>query len=347
MPGLEAPYILVDDDEQPNLDLVVRLFDDDFRILKVYGWNFREAFAWMDAGTRPPRGSVGAGWTLETGVTETLVEITTTPAGGLVGFGARGGVFTRNASGAWSKTADLSSIAPLSDGCFLADGRGFVVGHGKIAGTTDGTTWKVLKAIPDTAQSGFGYTYATTIACAGTRVTAGGVWASATSVDGAATWTPGETGKAFLASVRAGTNGGWLATGYWNYAALSSDGVEFTQVALPGETQWWNDGALLDGGNAVVVGEGGAIAASFDQGATWDLRASPVHEDLYSVVFRGAKGVAVGAHGAVVVTSDGGSTWTARPTGLDGFVGGARFLDDTTFVIAGENGSVLKGTLSP
>jgi photosystem II stability/assembly factor-like uncharacterized protein/predicted esterase len=311
---------------------------------EVYGWHFREAFAWMDRGVRPAPGQLKAGWTQETGAgTESLVEITTDAQGALVAVGASGGVYGRT-NGSWTKRATLASIAPLTDVCFLPDGRGFAAGHGSVAATDDGAAWRVLDKVPEMGAQQFGYTYATTIGCAGNRVTVGGVWSAATSTDGGKTWSAADTQKAFVSAIRASASG-WLASGYWNYAGRSVDGAVFSQAAIPGETQWWNDGVLVTSTRAIIVGEGGAIASSDDGGATWSMRPSPTKEDLYAVTFRGTRGAAVGAHGAVIVTTDGGATWTDKSTGIDGYLGGARLIDDTTLVVAGEKGAILRTAL--
>lgn len=316
---------------------------------EIYGWHFREAFAWMDRGQRPTHGSVKAPWARESAGTESFVEVTTSPAGELVAVGAKGGIHVRDTNGTWSQKASLPTLAPLTDVCFLSDGRGFAVGHGKLAGTKDGTTWNVLPNIPEFGQGQqFGYTYATSIACSGSRVTAGGVWSSATSIDGGKTWTAASTesegAAVFVSAVRA-TEAGWLSFGYWNYAGHSTDGTTFAPAALEGQTQWWNDGAAPSASTVVAVGEGGVIQRSADQGVTFGPVVSATKEDLYAVTFRGQRGVAVGAHGTAIVTLDGGVTWSDRSTGIDGYLGGARFLDDATVIVVGEGGTVLRLSL--
>jgi predicted esterase len=311
---------------------------------EVYGWHFREAFAWMDRGARPAPGQLNAQWVAETtGTTESLVEVGADPQGALVAVGSQGGIFARGASGTWTRRATLTSMAPLTDVCFLDDGRGFAVGHGHLAVTTDGSSWSEAAPVPEFGGQQFGYTYATSVACAGTRVTVGGVWSSATSIDGGKTWSSVSTmpeGGAFISAIRAsGTS--WLALGYWNYIGRSTDGAAFDQVTIPGATQWWNDGAFAEGGRTFAVGEGGAMRSSSD-GTTWSTVTTPTIEDLYAVAFRGSRGAAVGAHGTVIVTADGGASWTSRPTGLDGFFGGVRFADDTTLIVTGEHGSALR-----
>lgn len=311
---------------------------------EVYGWHFREAFAWMDRGSRPAPGQLKAPWVAETtGTAESLVEVGADPQGALVAVGSRGGIFARGTSGTWSRRAALESMSPLTDVCFLADGRGFAVGHGHLAVTADGSSWSEVAPVPELGAQQFGYTYATTVGCAGTRVTVGGVWSSATSIDGGKTWSSVPTmpeGGAFLSAIRvSGTR--WLALGYWNYIGRSADGATFDEVTIPGTTQWWNDGAFADGGRTFAVGEGGAMRSSSD-GTTWSTVATPTDEDLYAVAFRAMRGAAVGAHGTVIVTTDGGATWMARPTGLDGFLGGVRFADPATLIVTGEHGAALR-----
>jgi photosystem II stability/assembly factor-like uncharacterized protein len=318
---------------------------------EVYGWHFREAFAWMDAGTRPPPGALAAPWIAEsTGTTESLVELSNNPAGDVIAVGAKGGLYARASSGAWTKTATLATLAPITDVCFLPSGQGFAVGHGNAMTTDDGVAWRDV-TIPDLGSAqAFDHTYATTIACHGTRVTAGGLWAAATSADGGKTWDIAhlEMGgapeqPAFLTAIRpAGTS--WLGVGYF-YAGHSTDGVTFADATPDSTTQWWNDASLVTSTHGVIVGEGGRVDVTDDGGATFTAAMTATKEDLYAVALRGSRGVAVGAHGSVIVTADGGATWTDRSTGLDGFLGGVRFVDDTTVVVAGERGAVLRLSL--
>lgn len=137
---------------------------------------------------------------------------------------------------------------------------------------------------------------------------------------------------------------GWIGTGYWNYAGTSTDGITFNGGTTAGDIQWWNDGAMVDAQKRIVVGEAGAIASSSD-GVKWNMVTTPKKEDLYAVTFRGARGAAVGAHGTVLVTADSGGTWTDHSTGLDSFLGGVRFVDDTTLLVVGEHGAVLRTSL--
>ena len=290
---------------------------------------------------RPADGALASGFTRESGVTESLVEVAADPSGALVAVGAGGGIYARSAAG-WTARASLPALAPLTDLCFLPNGHAFATGHGNLA-IDDGAGFRAASTVPEFGSGQFGYTYATSVGCSGSRVTIGGVWSAATSTDEGKTWGPADIQKTFASAVRA-TSAGFLATGYWNYAGRSPDGASFEHGSMPGETQWWNGVSAATGARAVAVGEGGAIVASTDSGASWASVSSATTEDLYAVTFRGARGVAVGAHGMVITSTDDGATWTARPTHLDAFLGGVRFLDDATFVVVGERGTILRAS---
>lgn len=305
---------------------------------EVYGWHFREAFAWMDKGDRPKDGTLAAGYARETGANESLVEVTADPNGVLVAVGAAGGVYQRGNAG-WIQLASLPSMAPLTDICIKPDGHGFIAGNGQLAIDT-GTGFAKAGTVPEFGTNQFGFTYATSIGCNASRVTLGGVWSAATSTDDGKTWAAADLQKTFVSAIRTSGND-FLATGYWNYAGRSSDGATFTQGDIAGEVQWWNDVAS-SGARAIAVGEGGAISTS--TGSNWTSLNSPTKEDLYAITFKNHRGVAVGAHGSVIVSTDDGVTWTARPTNLDGFLGGVRFVNDDTFVVVGERGTILRAS---
>lgn len=316
---------------------------------EVYGWNFREAFAWMDRGQRPPAGTLTAGWTRETTPAgdESFVEAALAPDGSTMIAGARGGVYARTPDGGWIKRATILA-APLTDLCITPAGRWFAAGAGTVATSTDGSTWSLLPALPEFGTMGFGFTYATTIGCAPGRVTVGGAGSTATSIDDGKTWTAADASQggygAYVAAIRR-SEAQWLAVGYYDFIGPSADGATFSPAEIAGTTQWWNDGAIGEAGVVVAVGEGGAIMRSANGGATFAAVASATREDLYAVALRGSRAVAVGAHGAVVVSTDGGLTWTDRSTGLDGFLGAVRFLSEGTVLVLGEGGIALRREL--
>ena len=323
---------------------------------ELYGWHFREMFRWMDRGERPAPGTLAQGWAKETFPgTQSLIQLAPSPDGKWHATASDGAIWRRDAAGVWTQTATLQATdftgktfrPALSDLCFDAQGHGIAVGDGVAATSTDGSSWAVAPGIPEYGSMQFGFTYATSVACGASRVTAGGVWSSATSQDGAHTWSAASMqsmgAAAFVSTVRAAPSGTWLSLGYWDYAGRSVDGVAYTEVNPPQTIQWFNDGAFAAGGKWWIVGEKGTIAASNDDAMTFAAQNAPSQEDLYAVAFSsdGLRGIAVGAHGTAFVTADGGATWTDKSTGLDGFLGDAKWIDSHTVLVVGERGTVL------
>jgi photosystem II stability/assembly factor-like uncharacterized protein/predicted esterase len=328
---------------------------------ELYGWHFREMFGWMDRGERPPPGTLAKGWSRETFAgAQSLIQLGRSPSGKWYATASDGAIWRRDAAGIWTQTATLEStdwtgqpFAPsLSDICFDAQGRGYAVGDGVFVTSADGSSWTVAPKMPEFGAMQFGFTYATSIACGASRVTAGGVWSSATSSDAGHSWSAAsmqaQGAAAFVSAVRAAPSGTWLALGYWDYMGQSSDGVTYGAPNPPQQIQWYNDGASAPGGKWWVVGEKGTIDSSSDDAASFTAQTAPLSlEDLYAVAFGddGLRGMAVGAHGAAYVTTDGGATWTDASTGLDGFLGDVKWIDAHTLLVVGEHGTVLTFTM--
>src|SRR5262249_42294451 len=149
-----------------------------------------------------------------------------------------------------------------------------------IAVTDDGTSWRIAPRVPEfNANPQFGFSYVNGIACAAGRVTAAGVWSSATSTDNGVTRTPSTMPNqgypAFATTVKRSASGTWLAVGYWNYVGRSTDGVAFAEVAAPSQVQWYNDVAAADAGRFWIVGEKGTLYASTDDGRTFVTQTVP------------------------------------------------------------------------
>ena len=323
---------------------------------ELYGWHYAEAFAWMDRGERPSTGTLASGWQRETMPDAASVTAFARDPAGLVHATATGGIYRRAADATWTRTATLPAStlpAHLDSLCFLADGTGIAVGEATVYGTTDGSSWSPAKPVTEThVDQGFGGAYINAVACSATTITGGGLWTAESSVDGGKTWasasmsadTQGD--QAFVAAVRRSASGTWMASGYYDYLARSTDGVTFAPVEGALTVQWWNDVVPDDAGGWWVVGEKGAVQHSSDDGLTFAAVTLPTSEDLYAASFRGAdRGIVVGSHGAAYVTSDGGATWIDVSTGLDGYLGAATWLDANTVLVAGERGTVLRGTL--
>ena len=132
------------------------------------------------------------------------------------------------------------------------------------------------------------------------------------------------------------------------YCLVQQHGASFiahteasTGSALPRfiKDEWWN-GVAATSQAIWVVGDGGRVMTSNDDGQTWRSQPSGTQENLYAVSFADAQnGAAVGRRGTVIVTADGGAHWTGRPLGLDTYLG-AVHVDASTIWIAGEGGLV-------
>jgi predicted esterase/photosystem II stability/assembly factor-like uncharacterized protein len=323
---------------------------------ELYGWHYAEAFAWIDRGERPSSGTLASGWQRETMPDAASITAFARDPAGLVHATATGGIYRRAADATWTRTATLPAStlpAHLESLCFLADGTGIAVGEAAVYGTTDGLSWSLAKPVTEThVDQGFGGAYINAVACSATTITAGGLWTAESSVDGGKTWasasmsvdTQGD--QAFVAALRRSASGTWMASGYYDYLARSTDGITFTPLEGALTVQWWNDLVPDDAGGWWVVGEKGAVQHSSDDGLTFAAVTVPTSEDLYAASFRDAdRGILVGSHGAAYVTSDGGATWTDVSTGLDGYLGAATWIDANTVLVAGEHGTVLRRTL--
>ncbi|MEO6952920.1 MAG: hypothetical protein ABI321_14030, partial [Polyangia bacterium] len=322
---------------------------------ELYGWHYDEAFDWMDRGVRPAAGTLGAGWQSETLPDAASITAFALDPAGLVHATATGGVYRRAADATWTRTATLpASTLPkhLESLCFLADGTGIAVGEAAAYTTLDGTSWSVAGPVTEThVDQGFGGAYINAVACSATTITGVGLWTAESSADGGKTWTSASVSvdaqhdQAFAVAVRRSASGTWMAAGYYDYLARSTDGVTFTPVAGTFALQWWNDIVPDEMGGWWAVGEQGGVEHSSDDGMTFAGVPIPTTEDLYAVSFHDANtGIVVGSHGAAFVTHDAGVTWSDISTGLDGYLGAATWLDASTVLVAGERGIVLRRT---
>ena len=235
---------------------------------ELYGWHYHEAFGWMDRNERPSAGALQNGWAVDPSFTEkeSLIQLAAHPSGDLYATATGGAIYRHHAS-SWTRVATLTGRydPALSGICFLDSGAGFAVGDGVIATSTDGSDWTVAPQVPEFGPPNFGFTYATTVACGGSRVTVAGVWSAATTTDGT-TWSAASLDNlgspAFASMIKQGDTGTFIGLGYWNYIGRSTDGITFTPSAAALETQWYNDVAAAPSGQFWVVGEKGTILHS-------------------------------------------------------------------------------------
>jgi photosystem II stability/assembly factor-like uncharacterized protein len=125
-------------------------------------------------------------------------------------------------------------------------------------------------------------------------------------------------------------------------------------LVLPGTSGWvlqtsnWtsplNDVFFdRDGRHGWVVGDGGAVLASTDAGATWTREESHTLFNLNAVWFTSVtEGWAVGNGGMAVRTTDGGLTWTPEPTGASESLHDVVFATPDTGWAVGTAGAILR-----
>lgn len=326
---------------------------------ELYGFFYPEMFEWFDVGKRPGAGEPTAGWVRETFPgAASLTTLAMAPDGAVFAAGTGNGLFRRLAPDVWEAVPVAGTSAfpgrALTDLCFTDDGTGLGFGEGQLLRSADGgATWEHRPKIGEVDGPYFGYQFLNGAACAGPAAVGTGYWQGARSVDGGLAWTDvafdADYGqRAQGAAVAVAPWGTWVAGGYWQYLGRSADGASFIPAVLPVEApaDWYYDLAWVEADRWIAVGDFGTILASDDDGASWScVVCDGAGENLYAVAFSGDRGLAVGQHGAARLTLDGGLTWTDAWTGLDAYLGDARWLSDTEVLIAGEAGTVLRLTV--
>lgn len=319
---------------------------------ELYDWQYAELWDWIDEDQRPMPGTSHPYWTLENLYTsDSLLEITEGPSGGLLVSSARGQIFRKSPlTGDWS----LSQLDPAADValpaiCALQSGRVIASGEGRVLVSEDeGQSFHLAPPIPEHFGTYFFDSRINGLACKGReRVLAGGYWNGVLSRDGGRSWegsamSYGPGIPAQIASVAVGTGSTAVAVGYY-YLGYSDDGLEFTTVQPPVPVGWLNDVAFAPPNNYWVVGEGGLVLYSADGGRTFSRQPGPPPiADLYAVDFWNDQiGMAVGAHGRAYVTDDGGERWLDVSTGYDLYLGDVHFLSPTEVLVVGEAGLAL------
>jgi photosystem II stability/assembly factor-like uncharacterized protein len=139
-----------------------------------------------------------------------------------------------------------------------------------------------------------------------------------------------------------------VATGGGGTILTSTDGTTFTPRDSGSKAELWSAAQSSTQQRIVVVGAGGAILVSADQGQTWTPAKDPQKETLFSVT-EGPRGfVAVGVDGAIVRSPD-GLTWTTVVAGgaqtlravASGSFAPANALGAAEYVAVGASGTML------
>jgi len=308
----------------------------------LYAWHFAELWEFLDGGAHHGGGAIAAPWTAVTLPSPADVNALADDAGTLVAAGAHGRTW-RHGAGGWALDLDRGD-ADYTALCFASHA---LVGGQSIAAGRGTGGWNASTTLPDFGNQ-IGTGWANAASCRGDgSIVVVGYWSAALSHDGGATWTKFDTPtmypgvEAQMAGVATSPSGATVATGYYDYVARAPSGsAATTPTAHPVAAEWWNAIAAGGSGRLWIVGDGGAILASSDDGQTWSAQTSGTTENLYAVHFADAlHGAAAGRRGTVVVTQDGGAHWTARPLGTDVYVG-AVHVDATSITVAGEAGLV-------
>lgn len=318
----------------------------------LYAWHYEELWAFLDTGTRPAAGSVTAPWqeeVLPDGVE--IVEATRLPDGRIAATGSRGDVLVRSVAGVWSKLTALSLAAPGPITGICADATGAIraVGEQAFYASDAALTFGAGTTVPEFFGQFFGEAYLNGVGCdASGAVVAAGYWSGAKSVDAGATWGGFEADNlgfpGQLSAMHVTSQGTAIGVGYYDYIGRGAvTGTALAYVDHGATSEWWN-GIGSSGNDVWVVGDGGHIVHSTDDGASFLEESSGSSADLYAVAAADAlMAVAVGREGTVVYTRDGGATWKSLSTGTSGYLGAVVFEDANT--ILGLGARALRATL--
>jgi photosystem II stability/assembly factor-like uncharacterized protein/predicted esterase len=316
---------------------------------ELYGWHYREMWAWLDRGERPRDGELGPDWIRAPDAgTESLLEIALDVEGNPSVAASDGTIYRRESEGAFERVAHFAGGAGLTGICFAGE-NGLAVGEHLVARTMDGgETWEPLGPAPEFGTPMFGRSYLNAIGCASDgTLFGGGYWTGISTTTlgeswGAADMTALYGFSAQVAGIHAASSGTVLSVGYANYIGRRESGTSFTPISPPVSRDWYLDAAEA-AGTWLVVGEAGTILRSTNDGRTFATVSSGTEDDLYAVAF-GAddRAMAVGAHGAALYSTDGGRTWRDVGTGLDKALADVVFVDRGHALAVGEAGLVLE-----
>jgi photosystem II stability/assembly factor-like uncharacterized protein len=308
----------------------------------------------------------GTAWTIKAGggTTQQMNGIACTSASTCTAVGNAGTILaTSNGGQSWlpqtsGVTANLNAVScPAANTCSAVGA--VVSGAATARYTTDGSTWNAGAGTPASALNGISCYSATGCVAVG----AGGV--VSISATGGATWTPAPSGTtAALNAVTCPAAGACYAVGAAAGAPAagtiikSADGGTTWGPQPSSTTQTLNGVACFDATTCFADGNGGAVVATGDGGATWAQQGNPLSGpttalNATSIAINGATCsrarclMGTGAQGdiltspLVVVTVHTSSPYGTTP-GISGLAG----TDPSLTISPAAEAAHLTGTLS-
>lgn len=259
----------------------------------------------------------------------------------------------QTANAEWVKQR-TNSFAWLRDITFVSESKGFIVGtDGTILSTTDGgTTWTQLPKFTTDTFREIHFTDENNgwILCERNVFTRGqnGTSYLRKTSDGGRNWERIEfedAGRERVTKILFNSKGWGTAFG---------EGGIFYKLQEDGKT--WKgsktaihflllDGAFGDGPNGAIVGAGGTILFTEDNGLLWDKATllGNIDARYNSIFFHGQKlGWAVGSGGAIVAATGGGRMWRVQDSGVEANLNDVFFTSSREGWAVGDNGTIIK-----
>ena len=227
--------------------------------------------------------------------------------------GDRGHLFRSDDGGKSWKEIDSTVRVPLFSVSFADDQHGWICGKwGLILHTSDGgRTWeKQPRAVKR-------HLFSISFGNSQTGCAVGDWGAVVATSDGGKTWKDAtlkeDVNLYGVCIAESGT--GHLVGEFGRIFRTEDGGLTWAEIASPAEqtmfclsrngTSWFATGLAAELEDRVT----GVIAASFDDGQTWERIETGVAESLYGIAVEGDVGWAVGDVGTVLKTADGGRSW--------------------------------------
>jgi photosystem II stability/assembly factor-like uncharacterized protein len=126
-------------------------------------------------------------------------------------------------------------------------------------------------------------------------------------------------------------------------ALKSTDAGASWQRLATGTSDALFDIHFFDAQNWMVIGRGARILSTTDGGTTWENEGSGLN-NYNEIAFRDDFGLIVGNKGTIRRTVNGGEKWSSGTSGTDLELTSVSIGDDSTAIIAGINGTILRSS---